>query len=1111
MTFIQYLKSLLRLFTHQLLIIMKLVILLTFLFSFHVVASSKAQIISINVRDVTLQSVMKNIKKEKGISFMIRGKSAAETRVTAEFKNLSLRDAMYHIVEKHGLQWSIDEGIVTISENDKTEHRNLQSAVNQNGMLKGLITDQSGNPISGATITIKNTSIATTSTRTGNFEIKLPTDLSRDVTLVVSNIGYETVETVIGDRKEINVSLVSTIGNLDEVVVVGMNFKQTKRSVTGAMATIETKELKQSPVANLNNALAGRLPGLISVQSSGLPGQDAAALYIRGVGTYGANRAPLVVIDGLPRGQGNFSQIDPNEVESISILKDASSSALYGIQGANGVIVVTTKRGGSNQKPVIDFTAQQAIQSPDRLPNNMRAYDIAKYWNEWDSNSDLSPRFSEEVLQTISDGSEPYLYPDVNWFDEILKSSSPQSHYNLNISGSSNRIRYFASGSYINQGTLLKHDDEFQENYGLKSKFDRYNFRSNIDIEATSLLNIQIDLAGRLENRIGPGAGFESLFSNLTNMSPIALPIFNPNGSLGAASNAEIPFYQNPYGSVTRGGYYTNVTNVMYGTISAKHDLGFITKGLDAQMFFSFENNNYKGTSRLQQFDMFWYRGLDSQGQPIYQQTNVGTRLTTTGSSTIERSNYFDFRLNYHKNWGDNTLVAQVLANRTLRVYNDELPYAYQGVSGRITYNLKNRYFLETNIGFNGSENFPPDRRYGFFPSISAGWIVSDEPLMESIDINYLKLRGSYGIAGNDQIGGNRWLYITDYAPGGGFSFGESPTTRPGYNENRVGNQFVTWERSQKSNVGFEMSILPKDMLQLTFDVFREYRTNILTAPGTVPDYVGIGNLAPRNTGIVLNRGLEGELRFNKSWKDLRIFSNLMFTYTRNKVLQNDQPTPMYGYQNLTGYEVGYTLWYKALGFFNDEDEILNSATQNFDSKTIPGDIKYMDVNSDGVIDAYDRIPMQVQNIPRLMGGLSLGASYKRFDMSVLLNGAYGGIADMVPSSRDAAQLQRWTPENKFEARLPAPRRSENNALLSSLWLHPSDYLKLRNVEIGYEIAPDWLKIIKVTSARVFVNGQNLIVWDKLWIKDRDPEATSSWNVPYPIQRVVNFGVNIKL
>src|SRR5690606_8384102 len=243
------------------------------------------------------------------------------------------------------------------------------------------------------------------------------------------------------------------------------------------------------------------LPGLISVQSSGLPGQDAAALYIRGVGTYGANRAPLVVIDGLPRGQGNFSQIDPNEVESISILKDASSSALYGIQGANGVIVVTTKRGGSNQKPVIDFTAQQAIQSPDRLPNNMRAYDIAKYWNEWDSNSDLSPRFSEEVLQTISDGSEPYLYPDVNWFDEILKSSSPQSHYNLNISGSSNRIRYFASGSYINQGTLLKHDDEFQENYGLKSKFDRYNFRSNIDIEATSLLNIQIDLAGRLENR----------------------------------------------------------------------------------------------------------------------------------------------------------------------------------------------------------------------------------------------------------------------------------------------------------------------------------------------------------------------------------------------------------------------------------------------------------------------------------------------------------------------------------------------------------------------------------------------------------------------------------
>ncbi|MBE8721552.1 TonB-dependent receptor [Sphingobacterium sp. Ka21] len=1020
------------------------------------------------------------------------------------------------LVENKGLQWSLEEGIVTIfaDQKESRNHPGPRHAIAedlQEKVIFGKVSDESRRPVAGATIQLKGTDRQTKTDDEGNYRILIPANFSGTAVLVFSSIGFETIETNVNNKGSTDVSLKPAIGDMDEVVVVGMNFRQTKRSVTGAMATIETKALKQSPVANLNNALAGRLPGLITVQSSGQPGQDAAAMYIRGVGTYGPNRAPLVVIDGLPRGQGNFSQIDPNEVESISILKDASSSALYGIQGANGVIVVTTKRGSSSQKPNIDFTTQQAIQSPYRLPQNMSGYDIAKYWNEWDINSDLLPRFSEQALEIVRTGADPYLYPDVNWFDEILKSSSPQSHYNLNISGSSNRVRYFASGSYINQGTLLKHDDEFFDNYGVKSKFDRYNFRSNLDIEATSLLSIQIDLAGRLENRVGPGSGFESIFSHLTNMSPVALPVFNPDGSLGAASNVEIPYYQNPYGSVTRGGYYTNTTNVMYGTLSAKHDLGFLANGLDAQMFFSFENNNYKGTSRLQQFDMFWYRGADQQGAPIYQQTDVGTRLTTSGTSAIERSNYLDFRLNYRKNWNEHNFSAQVLANRTLRVLNDELPYAYQGISGRLTYNFKNRYFVETNMGFNGSENFPPTRRYGFFPSVSAGWIVSDEPFMEVSGINYLKVRGSYGVAGNDQVGGNRWLYISDYAPGGGFSFGESPSGRPGYNENRVGNRFVTWERSQKSNVGFEVSILPKDALQLTFDVFREYRANILTAPGSVPDYVGIGNLAPRNTGVVLNRGFEGELRFNKSWNDVRIFSNLMFTYARNKVLQNDQPTPMYGYQNLVGYEVGYTIWYKALGFFNSEDEILNSAIQNFDSKTIPGDVKYMDVNSDGVINAYDRVPMQVQNIPRYMGGLSIGATYKGFDISLLLNGAMGGTADMVPSSRDIAQLQRWTSESAENARLPAPRRSENNALYSSLLLHNTDYIKLRNMELGYEIPPQWLKSVKLSAVRVFVNGQNLAVWDKLWIKDRDPEATSSWDVPYPIQRIVNFGVNIKL
>src|SRR5690606_28653552 len=318
----------------------------------------------------------------------------------------------------------------------------------------------------------------------------------------------------------------------------------------------------------------------------------------RGIGTYG-NSAPLVVIDGLPRAQADFNQLDANEIESVTILKDAASSSLYGIQGANGVVVVTTRRGSDNRKPEINFTAQQALQQPIRLPRMMDTYEQALYFKELDQNVGLPVRYTDDVLEIIRTGADPYQYPNVNWFNEVLKDQSLQNQYNLNISGSaSNNIRYFISGSYIKQGTLLQHDDLFEEKYGVNSKFDRYNFRSNVDMDATSRLNIRIDLAGRLENRTGPGPGFEAIFADITGRSPSAQPVFNPNGTLGAGSALEIPYHRNPYGLITQSGYYANYTNVMYGTLAAKHKLDFVTDGLDAQLYFSFENNNNRTTSR---------------------------------------------------------------------------------------------------------------------------------------------------------------------------------------------------------------------------------------------------------------------------------------------------------------------------------------------------------------------------------------------------------------------------------------------------------------------------------------------------------------------------------
>src|SRR5690606_3395983 len=343
------------------------------------------------------------------------------------------------------------------------------------------------------------------------------------------------------------------------------------------------------------------------------------------------------------------------------------------------------------------------------------------------------PRFDDAALEIVRTGSDPYLYPNIDWFDEILKPYSPQQQHNINISGNTERMRYFVSGSFLNQGTLLKFDDIFYDNYGQKTKYNRYNFRSNIDLTPTKYLTVQVDLAGRLEQRVGPGPGFEKAFTDLSRMLPYAMPIFNPDGSLAAASNVEIPYWTNPYGLVTQNGYYNNYTNVMYGTLSASHDLGFITKGLSIKSFFSFENNNYRATSRLQNFDTYWYRRLDLNGDPEYTSIMDYTRIATSGSGSIERSNYFDVRLLYETTLAEkHVLNAQILANRTLRVLNDELPYAYQGVSSRITYEFNKKYFAEFNMGFNGSENFPPNRRYGFFPSFSAGWIVSDEPFFQN-------------------------------------------------------------------------------------------------------------------------------------------------------------------------------------------------------------------------------------------------------------------------------------------------------------------------------------------------------------------------------------------
>lgn len=986
--------------------------------------------------------------------------------------------------------------------------------------VTGIVQDTGGVPIIGASVIQAGTSNGVVTSTDGTFSLEVP----HGAEIVVACLGYQDYTfRASGNQTDFVIVLQDSAEYLDEVVVVGMNNRQTRRSITGAVSTIQTKELVQSPVANISNALAGKLPGLITVQSSGEPGADAANLYVRGLGTYGSS-APLVVIDGLPRDKADFDMLDANEIESITILKDASSSSLYGIQGANGVVVVTTRRGGGNTKPKISFTVQQALQQPIRLPETMSSYQQALYQRTTDYNDGQPMRYTDEVLEIIRNGSDPYQYPNTNWFDVVLKDYSWQQQYNINISGSAgkdNRVNYFISGSYINQGTLLNHEDVFSANYGVKSKYDRYNFRSNVDVQATKRLNIRIDLAGRLETRVGPSYSFPYVFQVITTRLPGSQAIYNPDGTLAAGSALEIPYQNNPYGVITQSGYYNNGSNVMYGTISAKHELDFITPGLSAQIYFSFENTNNLNRTWSQTFEQFWYRGLDEAGEPVYQDYTTAGRLAASTGSYVERYTYYDIRINYDRQFGNHQVNAQLLGNRTLKnIQSSEYMYAYQGLSSRVAYNYAQRYFLEFNLGYNGSENFPPGRRYGVFPAFSAGWVLSDEPWLNTPDwLKILKIRGSYGTVGNDQIGGERFLFITEYGPGGemgyifpsGYYFGETnggTLAAGGHNEVRVGNEYVTWEKAKKANIGFDLSLFHNNAVNLTFDYFYERRDNILTEAGSVPSYVGIANLAPRNSGKVLNQGFEAELRIHKQiGRDFSFFTNLQVTYAKNKVLENDQPSPKFDYQDLRGYEIGYELGYHALGFFEDEEDIANSPSQvALGGTVIPGDIKYFDRNKDGVIDPDDRIPIKCYSVPNFTGGLSFGINWKGFDFSMMFSGAIGGSARLWAYPSSIINLERWTEKNK-DALLPVAHTTANNNVLSDQNLMSTDYLKLRNIELGYTIPSHLLRKIRISSARIYLNAQNVAVWDKMWLKDRDPESAGSGTLPYPLQRIYNIGL----
>lgn len=1002
----------------------------------------------------------------------------------------------------------------------------------RNRTVKGVVTDQKGEPVIGATVSLKTNgaAVGTITDFDGSYSLQVP---SGSVTLEFACLGYASQSiSVSGSQTQVNVTLSEDSQYLDDVVVVAFG-KQKKETVTGAISMVQTKDLVQSPQANVSNMLAGRLPGLLAVQRSGEPGEDFSTLRIRGVATFATGEGsqdPLVMVDGIET--TNFNNIDPNEIESLSILKDASSTAVYGVRGANGVILITTKRGGEG-KPTISYSGNMAVNMFTDLREPMRAYEYAQAYNEaqkydaYITGSNYTPMFSEHDLEMYRTGADPVLYPDVNWYETMLRKASPTTQHNVNITGGTDKVKYFISGGYYNQQGMFKATNVLP-GYDVQSAYQRFNFRSNLDFKVTRNLSININLATQMETRTGNAGEVGRIMNNLAITNPMETPgivdgkIVNHGSS---SRNPMVNFYEN--------GYRNDFRNNLTGSVGVNYQIPGV-KGLKATAKFSYENY-YRHLQKYTKTPMTYTVERNPQDELIFRAMTTEKPFSYSSSVGKYRRTYIEAGLSYDNTFGSHHVTALLLYNQSRKVDPNlqyKVPNSYQGIVGRVTYDYKNRYLAEVNVGYNGTENFAPGKRFGLFPAYSLGWVLTEEPFYVKNDVmSYFKIRASYGEVGNDRIGGDRFLYLpTTYGTvAGQYYFGNPTATYTKYTltgEGVVGNDNLTWERARKMNAGFE-STFWKSRIRIEFDWFMENRDNILavrqnyaTLYGAVPSAMNLGKM--KNTGV------DGEISFSDSYGDLAYWVKGNFTYAHNLIEFMDEVPNPYSYKQKTGQILGQYFGLICDGFYNTWEEVNDPARPKSswnNNRLQPGDLKYRDVNGDGVIDTNDMVPIGYSNFPEITYGFSAGLSWKGLDVSILFQGAthvsleYSRLYTRGFGENFGAPVTlraSWSQE-RYEQGLPIeyPHLSlgdevqKHNYQSSTFWTRDASYLRLKNVEIGYNF--DTKRVRGISGARLFVNGNNLATFSNM-LKGVDPEAAQqSTNYDtYPITRTINIGVNLK-
>lgn len=1070
------------------------------------------------------------------------------------------------------------------------------SQVRAQTRISGKVTDDKQYPLFGANVSIKNKKIGSFTDTLGRYSLVV----SLNDTLVFSSIGYLRKEIRVTAFKELNVQLSSESIQMDQVVVIGYG-KQKQPTVTGSVSVVAGKDLVQTPVANVTNMLVGMAPGISGIQNSGEPGQNSTMLRIRGVATLNGSN-PLVVIDGVQQPAENpftmLNAIDANDIDNISILKDASSTAVYGIRGANGVIIVTTKRGKTG-RPAFSFTMNRGLTTPTSLIPMTNSVDFATSRNEsirklaasgngsynnmlfsedelWQfrNNRDYTPGQVDAMTQLTVEQRErlknsPALYyTSHDWYKELFSAKGAQNQYNLNVSGGSDNFKYASSIGYFDQTSNLGYTKLGEAS--VDPKYSRYTFRNNFDINIVKNLQMSVNISGQfLTNKvanpksdnfsnvesndlasryqailyslaqgpfISPGIVQDRIVTHF--VGPDGSPT-NPVGTIRGGNGGYPSQVFNPLNLVTRGYGITQGTNLS-SQVGLKHTMDYLTTGLTSHLTIAYDDNYSKGYTVTPSVPTYAaYRDQNDPTKIVF----VGGSIDSDNSLTDYlfnsnfRKTYLEAGLDYSRSFGKHNVTGLILANAQ-RYTDNKLAYntpsGLMSLVSRATYNYGERYLTEISMAYNGTEQFAPGSRFGLFPAVSAGWIISNESfLKDNTWFNFAKIRGSYGEVGNDQIGNRRYLYLPNswnLADGNnGYYFGDTDgsTTNPfipGAIESSLGNPVVTWERAKKTNVQLDLKFLA-NRLSFSGAYFTEKRKDILVQPSIIPANLGVSGTPVSNVGEVSNKGWEFELGWDdRIAKDFSYFIKSSFSYAQNKIdYMAEAPFP-YPWMNQTGFMIGQPKGLIAEGLYNTREELANRPYNTFNNQVDLGDIRYRDINGDGKIDNNDMVPIGYPTYPLISYNARLGFGYRGWDLSALFIGTTKGSYDISRTFYGGSRIVkavndgRWTQEKYDrgeEITYPAfnaiDGASQSSKVASTYWLRSTDFLRLKNISIRYSFRGNkWVEKAGMKSVSIFANGNNLLTWTKM-VKGIDPESTSqgSNGYIYPLIKTYNVGLNI--